>query len=112
MESVSAGVVGPTADQMHSLAPILPHIFDTKPPVFPIDLSKFEGPAVQLKLVEEEEALVDGEESPETSARLPPPFMKPGNQYLQLRIHSIALKDADTYIEPYITFSVRGKQLL
>jgi len=39
---------------------------------------------------------------------LPPVNEVPGNTYCTINIKKIGLKDADTYVDPFITVSVRG----
>eukprot|EP00753_Platysulcus_tardus_P006348 PLAT14150.1.p1 GENE.PLAT14150.1~~PLAT14150.1.p1 ORF type:complete len:293 (-),score=87.84 PLAT14150.1:101-979(-) len=101
-------MAGPSLDDMRALPAVIRRLLDDDMGRFPVDLTGFDVSAAKAR-AKETTLDRDGEEEVVSGSLLPPPRYRLGRTYIEIAFEKYGLKDAERYIQPYVTISVARK---
>mmetsp|Transcript_17751 Transcript_17751/g.29189 ORF Transcript_17751/g.29189 Transcript_17751/m.29189 type:complete len:301 (-) Transcript_17751:641-1543(-) len=115
-KALRSGGAGVKLEDFKRIKPVIEQLFKGTPVVFPIDLSPYSSEKADLERTRSGVSAVNNieEDTPHRTASilggslLPPPTSKGGTSIV-VNIEKIGLKDAEKYIDPFISIMVAGE---
>lgn len=106
-ETEADAAAGPSIDQMKTLGPFIRALFTDEQEAFPFNVARLGGRGAAVEL---DSSAAGGKEEEEHrgGSLLPAPALRAGEQYISVEVEKWGLKDAETYVDPFVTVLVYG----